>query len=207
MKKDGFVISFEGIDYSGKSTQIELLKKYLKGIGREVTSYVCLNGTEPVDLMGKIVLSKDIEKIDPITELLLYQAARRELIVKKVKPDLKEGKIVILDRYIDSTFVYQGMMREINIEYIDYLNNMVIDNIVPAITFLIEITKEEYILRIKDASINDLDKIEIEIMNSYDIIHNSYKVLSHFYNRIIPIINDEIDVMAEKIRSHLKFLE
>lgn len=203
---NGFLISFEGLDNSGKSTQINLLKTYLKSINKKVKVVESLGGLQSVNLIKEILLNKDVEKIDSVTELLLYQAARRELVVKQIKPALEEGKIVILDRYIDSSLVYQGILRNIDSRHIDYLNNFVTKQLKPNITFFLKIKKPTYLQRINDTEINKLDKIEIDSMYKFDILNEAYEYLSHIKNNFISIEEDSIENVFNKIISHLKFL-
>jgi dTMP kinase len=203
-RNKGFLISFEGIDKSGKSTQIKKLEKYLKNSLKNVIVFGSLEGLKPVEMMREIILNKNIEKIDVITELLLYEAARREIVVKQIKPYLEKGYTIIVDRYIDSSLVYQGFLRDIPLTDIEYLNNLVTEKIMPDITFYLKINKETYINRIKDTNINDLDKIEIDSMYKYEILNDGYNYLSKLKERIIPIEEGEIDEVFNAIINHIQ---
>lgn len=206
MKNKGFLISFEGVDKSGKSSQIDKLKQYLLNKGRNVETFGCLHGLPSVDLIGNIILNKKVDKIDAITELLLYQAARRELIVNFIKPALETNKIIILDRYIESTLVYQGILRNINFADIDYLNKLTTDNIVPNVTFLLKVSKKNYIERMQNTEITELDKIEIDAMYEYELLNEGFEYVSHLKDRVITIPDNSSDIVFEQIKEHIKFL-
>jgi len=135
-------ITFEGIDGSGKSTQIRLLKEYFDNEGLECHIYREPGGTEISEQVRGLLLHGG-DEMDAVTELLLFSAARSQLISQKVAPLLESGKIVILDRYYDSTTAYQGYGREsASIEEIQQLNRIASHHRVPDITFYLRITPE-----------------------------------------------------------------
>lgn len=137
------LISFEGMDKSGKTTQIKLLSNYLKEKGKDVVVTREPGGTKVGEMIREILLSKD-NKISDRTELLLYLASRSQNTKNVIIPALKENKIVICDRYIDSSVVYQGFGRGINIELIKLMNKFATYEIEPDITFVMIIDKESY---------------------------------------------------------------
>jgi dTMP kinase len=204
----GKLISFEGLDKSGKSTQINLLKNYLKDKSLEVSVYGGLYGTPIMETIQDMILNKNVMELDKITELLLFMAARRELVVKKIAPDLKAGKTVILDRYVDSSYAYQSNVRKIKKGIIHYLNTLVITKYIPDITFLIEIGREEYKNRIRKELFTDsLDKIEADIVDKYTEITIGYNILKYKHSeRIFSIYQDTEINMHEAIKAKLKDL-
>lgn len=133
------MISFEGIDGSGKSTQARRLYQYLKDMGYRVSLYRDPGSTELAESIRELLLRYHM---DPTTELLLFEAARSSLVWEKVFPDLKEGKIVLLDRFIDSTTAYQGYGREINLGTVRILNHIATRGRKPDITFLFNLPLE-----------------------------------------------------------------
>lgn len=156
MKNNGKLIVFEGLDFSGKSTQIKLLSKYLckKNIDHIQTREP--GGTTLSENLRKIILHTEI---DPITEIMLYEASRREHIVQKILPALNSGKLVISDRFYDSSTAYQGYGRELSIKTIETLNDIVTEtNIIPILTFFIDIPIETLKSRLKLRK--KLDKFE-----------------------------------------------
>ncbi len=136
-------ITFEGIDGSGKSTQIELLKNELANQGKPVHVFREPGGTVLSEKVRELLLESDFD-IHPVTELLLFSAARAQLITERVKPLLSRNEIVILDRYYDSTTAYQGYGRSsLPLKEINELNKIASGNLAPDITFYLRITLEE----------------------------------------------------------------
>ena len=137
------LISFEGMDKSGKTTQIKLLSDYLKSKNQEVVITREPGGTEVGEMIRKILL--DIKNnIFDRAELLLYLASRSQNTKEVIIPALKEGKIVICDRYIDSSVVYQGFGRGIDIDQIKKLNYFATYGVIPDITFVMQIDPKTY---------------------------------------------------------------
>ena len=136
-------ITFEGIDGSGKSTQIKLLREKLEQDGRSVHVFREPGGTELSEQVRTLLLDSELD-ILPVTELLLFSSARAQLIAEKVKPILKREEIVILDRYYDSTVAYQGYGRQsLPINDIHNLNAIASHDLEPDITFYLKISLQE----------------------------------------------------------------
>ncbi len=131
-------ITFEGIDRSGKSTQVQLLAEAL---GDRVVQVREPGGTDLAEGVRALVKDTSIE-IDPVAETLLFAAARADLVARVVRPALADGKIVVCDRYGDSTAAYQGGAREIGIDRVEQLNAWATGDLVPDVTFLLEIPVE-----------------------------------------------------------------
>lgn len=137
------LISFEGIDGSGKSTQIQLLKNYLQNSGKTINVYREPGGVSISEKIRDILLNPELD-IDPIAEMLLFSSARAQLVAEKVLPDLKAGKTVILDRFYDSTTAYQGYGRAvIDIEKVHQINEIASLGRAPDITFYLRLSWEE----------------------------------------------------------------
>lgn len=137
------LITFEGIDGSGKSTQISLLRDALKAQGHIVMVFREPGGTDISELIRSMLLNPELE-IDPVTELLLFSSARSQLIAEKVKPLLKEDGIVILDRFYDSTTAYQGYGRKsLPLEQIHQINEIASHGLAPDITFYLRLSLQE----------------------------------------------------------------
>lgn len=136
-------ITFEGIDGSGKSTQIEYLKKHLEDKGAEVKVFRDPGGPEVSERVRDILLNPDYE-VDAVTELLLFSAARSQLVAEKVLPALDAGSVVILDRFYDSTTAYQGYGRaSVSMEEIAKLNSIASHKRTPDLTIYMKILLEE----------------------------------------------------------------
>lgn len=155
-------ITFEGIDGSGKSTQIRLLKIYFESEGRECHSFREPGGTEISEQVRSLLLHGG-DEMDPVTELLLFSAARSQLISQKVSPLLESGKIVILDRFYDSTTAYQGYGRgSASIKEIQQLNRIASHHRVPDITFYLRITPENAQKRTEGVEKDRMEKSGLE---------------------------------------------
>ena len=136
-------ITFEGIDGSGKSTQINLLRQALEDHGHDVAVFREPGGTQISEAIRSILLDASLD-VDPVTELLLFSAARSQLVAEKVIPLQEEGTIVILDRFYDSTTAYQGYGRKsVPIAQIHDLNEVASHGHEPDITFYLKISLEE----------------------------------------------------------------
>ncbi len=148
-------ITFEGIEGSGKSTQSKKLYEFLCSKNLQVILTREPGGTIAGEKIREILLDEKIEKLDAKTELLLNFAARIEHVEKLIKPALREGKIVICDRFFDSTFAYQGAAFGIDFTEIEQIKNFAIGDFAPDITFLIDAPVETTFERIKARSDNN----------------------------------------------------
>ena len=137
------LITFEGIDGSGKSTQIELLREKLQELGKTVQVFREPGGSGISELVRNVLLNPDYA-IDPVTELLLFSSARSQLISEKVIPALDAGNIIILDRFYDSTTAYQGYGRgSLALSKIELINEIASHHKAPDFTFYLRLSIEE----------------------------------------------------------------
>jgi dTMP kinase len=134
----GLLISFEGIDGAGKTTQIMALFPYLRAQGYQVSTLREPGGTDISESIRDLLLDSR-NHINPITEALLYAAARAQLVQDVVKPLLAGGTIVLADRFIDSTIAYQGYGRGLNVDDLTRLNNLATGGLEPDLTILLDI--------------------------------------------------------------------
>ena len=134
----GIFITFDGSEGGGKSTQAQLLKEYLQNKGYKVKLFREPGGTKISEAIRNILLNP-ANKITPLTELLLYLAARAQLVKEEIKPALEKGYAVICDRFIDSTTAYQGWGRNIDRELIQDMNKLVTESLIPHLTFLLHV--------------------------------------------------------------------
>lgn len=135
--KQGWFISLEGVDGSGKSTQIQTTAAWLKEQGYEVLVTREPGGTATAEKIRKLVLDADVP-LQPRTELLLYLAARAQHVAEVIKPALAAGRIVLCDRFVDSTLVYQGIVRGLDLRRIKELNEFASEELMPALTLLLD---------------------------------------------------------------------
>lgn len=152
------LITFEGIDGSGKTTQIALLKKWLEDQGKHVLVCREPGGTDLSETIRAILLNPEIEMND-VTEALLFSAARSQLISETVIPALKNDSIVILDRFYDSTTAYQGYARgAMDLEKIKNLNAIASHGLIPDVTFYIKISLETSAKRTASSAKDRMEK-------------------------------------------------
>lgn len=137
--KRGVLITFEGAEGSGKSTQIRFAVNLLRRKGYSVVTFREPGGTETSEAIRSILLDKRLHRMVREAELFLYLAARAQLVREKIEPALKTGRIVVLDRYEDSTLAYQGFGGGLPLPFIQSLNRFVRGGIVPRLTFLLDI--------------------------------------------------------------------
>lgn len=136
------LISFEGIDGSGKTTQISLLRDRLAASGCAVSVFREPGGTEVSEVVRGLLLNPDM-RIDPVTEVLLFSSARSQLMAEQVKPRLDAGEWVILDRFYDSTVAYQGYGRDsLPIGQLHAINAIASHGLVPDVTFYLHLSRE-----------------------------------------------------------------
>ena len=200
-KSNGLFITFEGPEASGKSSQINLLKKYFikKNISYLITREP--GGTRIAESLRNIILNKRYN-ISFLQEILLLMASRSHHIDKKILPALNKGKVVICDRFADSTFVYQGYVNGFGIKKTQYLHKIILNNFLPKKTFLFELSPEDIIKRLKYRKIrNKYDKIE---MNFHKKVSLGYKKISKNNNRFISIdASQKKEVIHEQIKKKL----
>ncbi|MCX7612145.1 MAG: dTMP kinase [Ignavibacterium sp.] len=167
-------ITFEGIDFCGKSTQVELLKNFLLQKGKKVIVIREPGGTKISERIREILLDKKNEEMQFETEFLLFSASRSQLVREVVAPNLEKGFVVISDRFHDSSTAYQGYGRGLDIQKIKVINSFAIGRFVPNLTFLIDIPVEESIKRKLLKSNDELDRIEISSKKFFNNVRNGY---------------------------------
>ncbi|HXI09638.1 MAG TPA: dTMP kinase, partial [Thermodesulfobacteriota bacterium] len=144
----GFFITFEGIEGSGKSTQMEMLRRYLVDRGADVLTLREPGGTLLGEKVRELILKEWDEPVDPIAELFLYEACRAQVVANVIRPALKSGRTVVCDRFTDSTLAYQGYARGLDIDAIRYMNDRATGGLVPDLTVLIDLAPEAGLARV-----------------------------------------------------------
>ncbi len=188
--KKGLFITFEGLDGSGKTTQIELLKNYLKSKGFDVVTTIEPGGTEIGGKIRNILLDKGNLDMSHKAETFLFLASRAELVSKVIAPALREGKIVICDRFFDSTVVYQGIARGLEEKQILDMSLWATCKIVPDITFLLSVKVSRGKKRMDIAS-KKRDRIELEKDNFKKKIYKGYLEIARKNKDRIVVIDGE----------------
>ena len=141
----GIFITFEGIDGCGKSTQTALCREWLESLGKTVLLVREPGGTKIGEKIRSLLLDKDNGAMAPMTELFLFEAARAQIVEETIKPALEEGKVVICDRFFDSSVAYQGCARGLGADMVSRLNMYATGGLAPDITFFLDISVEEAI--------------------------------------------------------------
>ena len=155
----GVFITFEGIDGCGKSTQTSMCRTWLEELGRTVLLVREPGGTKIGERIRELLLDKKNSSMAPMTELFLFEAARAQIVEEVIKPALSEGKIVICDRFFDSSYAYQGCARGLGPEMVSRLNMDATGGLAPDITFFLDISVEGAIKR-RNVRGEEKDRIE-----------------------------------------------
>lgn len=198
----GLFIVMEGPDGSGKTTQINLLKEYLEEAG-----YECLITREPGGtVIGKeirqLILNPEHKEMSPVTEMLLYAASRAQLVHEVIGPALEEGKIVISDRFVDSSIVYQGIARKLGISTVSAVNAPGIGIYRPDGIFFIDLSEAEGLRRKKEQK--NLDRMEQEGIDFHHMVSEGYRKVLSGRPEVMKIDGGRsIDTIQKKIRNHV----
>jgi len=194
-------ISFEGLDYCGKTTQASLLADFFKSKGKSVILLREPGGTPISEKIRSILLDENHEDLTFVAELLLFSAARNQLVKQVIQPALKDDRIVICDRFVDSTTVYQGYGRGINLEDISIINKISTDGLMPDYTFFLDIDVEEMLSR-REIARGVADRMESSGIEFFNRVRNGFwQVAQNSPDRFI-VINGKnpIDQIHKEIR-------
>lgn len=175
----GIFITFEGIDGCGKTTQAELLESRLKQERRNIVLVREPGGTVISEQIRSIILDKNHNEMDPITETILLAASRAQLTEEIIIPNVESGNIVISDRYTDSTLAYQGFGRGLDIMWLKNINKFATKDTDPDITILVDIPVEVAISRMEGKS---FDRMEIEGNEFLKRVRKGYLHLAQDYS-------------------------
>jgi dTMP kinase len=192
-------VTFEGIDGSGKTTQVELLREELERRGREVVSVREPGGTELGEGIRQLVLHG--VDMTPWAEAALYAAARAELVHEVIVPALDRGAAVVCDRYVDSSLAYQGTARGLGLDRVLQLNLNAIHGLLPDRTFLLALDPDEAARRGSERP----DRIEREGLDFMRRVDEAYRELATVFAQRIVLLDATrpADELAEEVRGHL----
>jgi dTMP kinase len=168
----GAFISFEGIEGTGKSTQCRLLAGHLRQQGLAVTETAEPGGTQISLKIRELLLSMDSREMRPVTELLLYNAARVQHIEEVIRPALQRGEIVITDRFSDSTVAYQGYGRDLDLRLIASLDAIATNGLRPDLTILLDIDAETGLRR--NRAVGKTDRLELEELSFHQKVRRGF---------------------------------
>ena len=198
----GLFIVMEGPDGSGKTTQINLLEQYLKEAGYECLITREPGGTVIGEEVSELILNPEYKEMSPVTEMLLYAASRAQLVHEVIGPALEAGRIVISDRFVDSSIVYQGIARNLGISTVAAVNAPGIGIYRPDGIFFIDLSEAEGIRRKKNQK--KLDRMEQESIDFHHLVSEGYRKVLAERPEVIKIDGGkDIDVIQKKIRNHV----
>ena len=195
----GKFITFEGSECCGKSTQSKMLYEYLKEKGRKVVFLREPGGTKVSEDIRKILLDNKNKSMASETELLLYMASRAQIVSEVIKPSLANGQIVVCDRFLDSTIVYQGYGLGMDIKLIKSLGKLVTGGLKPDLTILLELPLEKAL----NGICREKDRIESRSLKYHRRVKSGYLKLAKQEPKRIKIVKlaeDKNDTQS-KIRS------
>jgi len=184
----GKLITFEGIDGSGKSTQIQLLEAEFEKLGISYKTFREPGGTKLSEKIRTILLDKENIELYSNAESLLFAAARAQLTAEQIKPAITKGEFVICDRFTDSTIAYQGYGRGLNINNLELINTIATDGLIPDITFILDIDPQKATERLK--TVNP-DRMEVAGIDFFKKIRQGYCQIREQNQSRCIVINGE----------------
>lgn len=204
----GAFISFEGIEGTGKSTQARLLSEALAEKGLDVLLTAEPGGTAIGQGIREMLLSVSHARMDPVTELLLYAASRRQHVAEAIEPALCEGRVVITDRFSDSTTAYQGYGRGLSLELLASLDSAATGGLRPGLTILLDLDVKTGLRR--NAEINKVDRLELESLEFHRKVREGYLAIARAEPGRVKLIDASGDagaVHARVLEAAAGFLE
>jgi dTMP kinase len=180
-------ITFEGLDFCGKSTQVQLLEKYLLENGQKIKLIREPGGTSISEKIRDILLDKKNSEMSIETELILFSASRSQLVNQIIIPAMEKNYFVISDRFHDSSIAYQAFGRKIPLQFVEELQKFVIGKAVPDITLFLDIPIEEVIARKSKVKKIDLDRIESSKIDFYERVREGYLYIAQKEKRFRKI--------------------
>jgi dTMP kinase len=178
-KPQGTLISFEGSEGSGKTTQIARLAQRLQKLGRDVVSTREPGGTEIGEQVRNLIVHNSRgDEMCAETELLLFAAARAQLVREVIAPALLRGSVVLSDRFLDSSTVYQGVARNLTMGPVHQINVFAVGNVMPHLTIVIDVPTEVSLARIRQRASDLPDRMERENIDFYEKVRAGYLVLA-----------------------------
>ncbi len=199
----GALITIEGVEGSGKSTQIQLLAAYLRQQGLSVVVTREPGGTPLAERIRALLMECGEETISPLAELLLYQAARAQHVDVHIRPALERGDIVLCDRYFDSTTAYQGAGRSIEPAVIRQLNDLAARDAQPLRTFVLDLEAEEGLRRARLRGSDD--RMMLETLDFHKRIRDAFLHLAKEEPHRITIVDGarSVELIQEELRAHV----
>lgn len=187
-KVSGFFVTFEGTDGAGKTSVLQALETKLK---KTKVDYLRTRepGGDPIaEKIRKVILDQEAVVMDPRTEALLYAAARRQHLVRTILPALAQDKLVLCDRFVDSSLAYQGAGRHLGVKEVAMINEFATDGLRPDLTIYLDIAPKLGLERIKQNRQDEVNRLDQEDLTFYEEIYQAYQELAkHEPERIVKI--------------------
>ena len=208
---NGILISLEGPDGAGKTTVLKEILPEIKKMKRDIISTREPGGVRLAEEIRQLILDPKNTEIDSKTEMLLFAAARRLHMQEKMLPALKAGKVVIVDRFIDSSVAYQGYGRELGVEVVDWLNNFATDGLEPDLTLYFDIDTDVALDRIMSNRADEVNRLDLERAEMHRKVRQGYlKMVEKEPQRFVTIdasqsvekvVSDTIEAIKERFAS------
>lgn len=208
---NGILISLEGPDGAGKTTVLKEILPEIKKMKRDIISTREPGGVRLAEEIRQLILDPKNTEIDSKTEMLLFAAARRLHMQEKMLPALKAGKVVIVDRFIDSSVAYQGYGRELGVEVVDWLNNFATDGLKPDLTLYFDIDTDVALDRIMSNRADEVNRLDLERVEMHRKVRQGYlKMVEKEPQRFVTIdasqsvekvVSDTIEAIKERFAS------
>lgn len=200
-KRQGLFVSFEGIEGCGKTTQAMLLAKWLKSRGHQVIVTREPGGTPLAEKIRKVLLDSRNHQMSPLTELLLLQASRAQHLAQVIIPALKAGKIVVCDRFADSSTAYQGYGRGMDLEMVKQLNQIAVDGCWPGLTLVFDLPVEQGFARAAKRK-RALDRMEKQERAFHQKVRRGFKAIAKAEPARVKVLDGSFppDVIQAAVR-------
>lgn len=183
----GIFVTFEGPDGSGKTTISTLVQKRLVELGYDAIYTREPGGIEIAEKIRDIILDPANKTMDAKTEALLYAASRRQHLVEKVLPAIEAGKIVICDRFVDSSLAYQGYGRGLGIDEVFAINQFAIEGYMPDVTIFLDLNADEGLKRIETRTFKD--RLDLESSNFHQQVSKGYQIVLEKYHHRMKVVD------------------
>lgn len=203
--KQGWFITIEGPEGAGKTSIIQRLTQGLEEAGQTVTATREPGGISIAEQIREVILNRENVLMDGRTEALLYAAARRQHLVEKIMPALEEGRIVLCDRFIDSSLAYQGYARGLGMEAVYDINRFAIGDLMPHLTLLFDVRPEVGLERIKAHREQEVNRLDLEALSFHQKVREGYLQLASQFPERIAVIDAEASIESVYQES-LKFI-
>ncbi|MFD2628081.1 dTMP kinase [Oceanobacillus kapialis] len=186
---DGIFITFEGGEGAGKTSLLQRISKHLRNQGYDVLATREPGGIEIAEQIRQVILNPTNTEMEERTEALLYAASRRQHLVEKVLPALKAGKVVLCDRFIDSSLAYQGHARGLGMDEVFSINQFAIGDCMPDLTLFFDIEPNKGLARIAANKDRERNRLDLETIQFHEQVYEAYHILVKRFPRRIQAIN------------------